>query len=446
MMESQNGAYSRRRRYALALLLIILPILVFYSILSAQAFSIPMGDDIAALDFGTSYEAAPGFLAKLGLVLFSQHNEYKLILLNSFLAANLTLLHRLDFIALCHIGNLFMLPVFTAIAFCWRRPGMALPERLLRLAPVALLLFQLQYWETLDWVMSGLQDLPILVFALYAIALCTRRFAGSGPLLSLCVVLGMFTSGNGFCVVPICAWMLYRERRVRDLLILIGSTVLAVALYAHRYTINSQQVGLPTQSILHKIAYFLSFNGAIVGIPWSNVPGVVCGAVFLTMFVVAFCRGYECRNPAIFYSMVFIVATALLTTAGRSNFPISQSWSFRYRVYSTLWMVFLYIFLSEELQRTGSRYFKKFLPVAITFSIVFCVGGDLLGFYYLRQRRINTNNAMLQWERSQCGLAPLPIILRKYYLPPEGDLMLPSIRARVYDPPILDPCYHPYKR
>lgn len=167
MMRTSPGDQSvRRSKGALVpVLAITAPIVVAYGLLEHFLCSYPWQDDYSAiLGFGLDYERMPTLGSRLAFIVASQHVAYKLIFEHCLLALQLALLGHVNFEFLVVAGNLFLLGIAVAV---WKMclPGEKnLHTRLLAFVPVSFLFFSLNYSETTDWAMAGLQNLPVIFF------------------------------------------------------------------------------------------------------------------------------------------------------------------------------------------------------------------------------------------------------------------------------------------
>jgi hypothetical protein len=114
-----------------------------------------------------------GISAKLSYFLASQHNEYKLFFLHG-----VAWLHSIS----SGTSTFGYSPPSAMYSFSSWHPALEdVSAQLQRpchpphlFIPVSWLLFQLQYWENLDWAAPGLQHLVVLPFSLGAIYLLVR--------------------------------------------------------------------------------------------------------------------------------------------------------------------------------------------------------------------------------------------------------------------------------
>ncbi len=173
---SPRIAIADSRRLTLAICIILLPIISFYAILARRVLNLPFLDDYnGVLEFLEHFSSLPNAWAKAGYVVLAQHNEYKPVFANFMIALQYGISGHPSFILLSWLGNLFVLALFYLMWKYFLVDEENTSRRLLLFAPVAYLLFQLQYAETLNWSSPGLQNIPVLVFAFAAIAVISRN-------------------------------------------------------------------------------------------------------------------------------------------------------------------------------------------------------------------------------------------------------------------------------
>ena len=239
---SPRIAIADSRRLALAICIILLPIISFYAILARRILNLPFLDDYSGvLEFLEHLSSLPNVVAKAGYVVVAQHNEYKPVFANFVIALQYGISGRPSFILLSWLGNLFVLVLFY---FMWRYFLVReenTSRRLLLFAPVAYLLFQLQYAETLNWSSPGLQNIPVLVFAFAALAALSRNSHSSFLLGCILMVLSIASSGNGFALFPVGLIMLLQRRAWRRVGIWSLVAGLCATVYFYHYNFHSSQ-------------------------------------------------------------------------------------------------------------------------------------------------------------------------------------------------------------
>jgi hypothetical protein len=382
------------------------PILAFYTILAVHLVNIPFSDDYeTVLSFMVQYSRLDAW-HRICLIFSFQHNEYKLIFENAIFALQYLLLHRPNFIFLCIIGDLLVLALFAGIWF------LLLPtqeiDRKLRLAiPIAFALFQLRYAETLNWSMGALQNISVLIAALFTIGcLVRRRYTLACALFAVTICC----SGNGFLLFPVGAWLTWRYRKafIAWLAILFAM----VALYSYHYVHYSlpgagpephSALPAPLRLLLYLNPVFsLSFMGSVIGLHW--IISALVGTALLCVVIRMIATRYDRINPTVFYFTIFLVITAICVSTIRSNLGLVWSFIGRYRIYSLLLFICAYLFAMER----SRQWYRP----ALVASILLCILGNVYGhFFYVRQSRYMHSQAVY-YTYEMCTLDPEECRLR----------------------------------
>jgi hypothetical protein len=385
---------SPRVRLAVALLLIALAGLVFYGILWRTAVELPILDDYQnILNLGNELHQAPSTGARLLLLVLYQHNGYKLMFENAVVFAQQTALGHLRILPLLDAGNLFALMIFLTVA-AMSRAAADRATRIIYLVPVSFFLFQLQYASALNFASSSLQHLAAVAFALLSLLLLCRSSKTAFAAACSALILGIASSPNGFFAAPAGFCILFQFKQWRRMAAWIAVTAGMLAVYLYRYqhgapapgAADAMPAGLPHINLL----YALSFLGAAAGRYSATVPSIALGLLLCGVFVLAIRRGYYRQNPAVFYSVVFILINAVAVSGLRADLGVAQSLASRYRIYSALMLAFSYMFLVESLLpawMSATRRRATLLAITLV-SMLFCALSDVAGARFLRQKQI----------------------------------------------------------
>jgi hypothetical protein len=375
-----------------ALALVFFPAIIFYSILSMTALNIPNEDDYdTLLAFANQLHQTSSFPAKVSLFFASQHNEYKLFFEHGIVWIQLLLLGRINLLSLEVIGNTFvaLLAAFVWIIFLPQQKNLS--HRLALFLPVPWILFQLQYFQTLNWAMAGLQNLSVLFFSFVCLYLLFRRTPLSSGISLVSYTLAIASSGNGFVLLPIVFLVLIVERRYKFLLGWLATTTICVVAYAYHY--NPVQSGVQANrgiltSLLHfNPIYAISFIGSASGIPFPKA-SFALGFTLSAFFAWMVFRGYIRKNPLVSCCVLFLLLTAIGVAGIRSDLGVTQSLSSRYTIYSALLSIFAWLIIVEEfLQFSRKSLLNNGFYLGITATaILFCLSMDAIGFVIVRQR------------------------------------------------------------
>lgn len=382
---------------------LLLPLVIFYAILAREAVNLPILDDYdAILGFLNSLALIHGSGAKLVYILTAQHNEYKLIFEHSAVAAEYFISGRVNFLLLLTLGNAFVPLTLAVLWKMFRVPDRTASQRLLLFAPAPLLLLQLHYAETLDWSMGSLQNLPVIFFSLLSIYLLARP--SSRCLWAACfsLVLAIASSGNGFLAAPAGLLMLLQFRRFRSSALWVLTTAAMAALYFYRYhfsTVRDPGAHSVLRWLGHiHLLYTIAFLGSAVAALKYPIGGLACLAV-----ASASVRSYRRTHPGVYYSMLWILLTAVGVSSLRSGFGVEQSQAPRYTIYSVLLVILCYFFVAARVASSHVPHAWKAASITIFMVACFAVWlrGDFTGYQLLAKRKYQTIQGMAAWERTK---------------------------------------------
>jgi hypothetical protein len=441
-----------RRKYFLAGL-ILAPILVYYGLLVRETIDMPYLDDYSAvLGLINNWTRLNTLHGKLMEILTSQHNEYKLMFANAVFVLQYLVSGRVNFSLLSTIGNLFVLPLLLVVYLMWRIDGREVRNKLLLFSPVSWILFQLQYYSSLNWPTASLQNIPVILFSLLAIYLLSKDRQTLFPLALCALILAIASSGNGFFVIPIGCLMLIQFRRPARFVYWLVASASMLALYLYKYNFFQSQSHSDRgiASSLHHISplYALSFMGASIARYQSYVPAAILGACLCVAFIFSIADKSYVSSPALFYSICFIMVTSLAVSGLRSDFGIAQSLVSRYRIYSNLLLVFTYLYVAGKwearLHGSSARFAAAIVVVAV---IGFNASSTYAGYKLLRIRTDLTREGMRRWERGEQSVTTAPEstgedpVIKRQRLngnyEPEDQLLRQSMSLHIYSPPAL---------
>ncbi len=408
---TQPNQLNGRRPAWLPIALAASPALVFFFLLSKTALNLPIVDDYySILNFINNYSSLEGVNAKLKLIISHQHNEYKLIFGNLIYALQFELTGQINFLHLSFLGNAFVLPLYALLALSLGNNNERMLQRLLLLLPIGFLVFQLQYASTMNFSMAALQNITVLVFALWSISLLSRESNQAFLGACLAMVFATAASGGGFLLAPVGTWLLVERRRWKHVLLWWAVIVAVAVVYFLNYSINGSQaepatvIGQTSISlkIIHMVGYMLTYLGSSIARYQDYGPSMALGALLLLGWTFALFKRYSLRNPTAFYFAMFLLATAAGVTFIRSSLGLEQALASRYRIYSNLMLVLAYIFLVEEyLTSIKSPRLKHSLLGSIAMATFgFFVLSNIAGHKFLNGRKQAASIEMTIWQQT----------------------------------------------
>jgi hypothetical protein len=393
------------------------PAIAAFAILWRQAYAAPFQDDYSALlKFSGDFERLDSVKDKLLLIASAQHTEYKLVFEHSVVAAELALTHQLSFSFLQSLGDLFLLPIGWLLWLTYGGREKSVRARLIRFLPAGLLFFGLAYWETVDWAMAGLQNLPVVFFSLLSIYLLPRwdgfadsQVSGARPGAPIdwawacaCVAgaLAAFSSANGFLVAVVGAWILLRSRKYWACAWWGASFVIPLVAYLYHYAKVPRQVtGL--YYVARPLEVF-AFLGMAAGSFWG---ALVAGFAIAVVILSALKSRYVRENPVGVYWTVWVLLSALPVAwvRGSTGVVIAS----RYSIYSCLMLVFCYAFLADRAATRTDGWMRMFYLTALVLAFSFCVWKDTQACDKLGQRSAMIRAGMAHYKENPALNSPL---------------------------------------
>lgn len=451
MMEAKSRQHPGPLRVAIPALFVAFPAILFYTILFRSALNLPILDDYdALLGFLNQITQLDSTSSKAAYFLASQHNEYKLFFTHGIAWLVYDLCGYIDFRILFAIGNGFVLLLAILLWKMFQPNCKDLKTRLAYFTPVSWLLFQLQYWETLNWAMTGIQNIAVLVFSLGAIYLLVREERWAFCCALAFLILAVSSSGNGLIIIPIGVLILALARRYARVANWLVVSAGCIAAYAYRYNVMVSATH-PRNSIFstfHPLSpgYVLAFIGSAGSFPFK-AGSFLLGILLCVFFVYMARRGYIRKNPLVSYCVLFLLLTAIGVAGIRSDLGVEQSLSSRYTLYSALFLIFAWFAIVEEFlqHRRASLSHNDLFLCTVLAVVPFSLWMDLGGWLQIERRDCALVQAMAAFEHpatpeSTAGPAP-PVSLSEGKAASDAfnlrtrAILTESIKLGVYRPP-----------
>ena len=425
--EKEHLPPARHARALLAgtIVVILLPMLLFYFLLQSGLTNIPYWDDYdSILGFMIRFVEQPGVIGKLFLILFTQHNEYKIIFGNALFALEYMFLGHINLVYLQVIGNLFVILLLFSLYKLYFYTVPRASNALVYFIPVPFLIFQLQYWNTVDWASPALQNITVLPFAILSLYYLDKK-TGFGLVAScLYLTLAVFSSGNGLFIIPLGFLMIAQSKESGRMIPWLLTSGMLIALYFYKYSFGTGR-GLSLGYYLDHfdIRYTLSFLGTAASRNNYHIT-MILGTIFVLIFLIMIFSRFDRKNPPVFYVVSFVFITALVVSTIRSQYGVAESLSSRYRIYSDILLALTYIFIVNQKWRSRTLIFVAGCAI----SIPFCLYNDYLFYPQIVSRHNQLVYGISSWRLTGVGLT-YPSEVRA------NMLLNKSIKFGIYNPP-----------
>lgn len=389
--------------YLLALATTAIVIGSYFFIVYYYSVNIPFWDDYTHLNVIAEFINSDSLLEQIKL-LFSLHNEHRLVFARLITLAELMLSGEVNFITLIMLGNLSLLGIAVLLFLTFDKAHrQAFKWRTIYFLPAVLLIFNLSYFEASIWALAAVSSLVVIFLSFLCIFILIRSLEQRswwtwGAFLA--GVLAAFSQGNGLFVLYVGVFLLILKKRFATATYWgVGTGIISILYFYHYKSpgFHYDQNGI--FAILGMALHYLTlFLGA-----WSKMPMLV-GATFLTLFLYLVMSGLHKRNIIFFGFLIFIFLSALAASASRYEIGIDQALSSRYKIYSLLFFAILYLSIFEFLDK---RWIEKLLRGFPVFLIVI-LGINVLmtakACSNLKARRLMLVSGLVAWQQQGKGL------------------------------------------
>jgi hypothetical protein len=421
-----------RSRFNGMILLAAIAPLLYYASIVAFSVNVPVGDDYAMLGFLNEFQAASGLGAKLQL-LFSFHNEHRIVITRAIMLIVTTLTGAIDFRVLILIGNFAFLLALVVIGSMLR-----LRDDRLKWALLFLITLQLQPLKLMFYPMAGVQAYFGLLFSFLYLHFCLKDSTWWYATL-LFYVLAILTTGSGiFLVIPGVMIVLYKKYYGKAV-IHAAFAILVVLLYSP----SSSNMPYLLEHPMNVAKFALLLLGSVAQLPMMGSPYLQIGFSTLLIGYFAFLIGKGfCRtstrsakeNLATLSCMLYLLMIICLIAIGRASIYERDLWGAsldgRYRIYSILFFALCcidFVGRLRERNRHAPKYSTGLITVALLFNLVWFVPSVIS----MRFDSVRRERSMQQWLVTR-DASVLPL-----WSTPPGDAetnLKTAIKAGVYRP------------
>ncbi|RYU92744.1 hypothetical protein [Emticicia agri] len=388
-------------RRALTLCLILIPLVLFGYTFQKYAINIPHWDDLAVRNSLAEFLTADSFSHKISL-LFSQHNEHRIVLTRLFALLVFQLKGTLDLKLLMLLGNLSLVGILFLFYRFSRRNSLGL----LALVPMTFLLFNQGLYENVFWGMASVQNFWVVLLAF--VSLYFLVFSYDQPhktyfyLAIAASFAGTFTSSNGILIPIIGTAILLFQKRYRELGIWGVASALFLFLYFFQYQSSPDKTtkadfSSPTLLLKGVLAVIgnavdVSFVAPNKHLDLAMATGVLLLIILGWFSIQVLIRKYNInqRNNDLFLlgCLVFLGITCVGIAVGRLSYGIEVLLTSKYKINSVLILCISYLIILNSLAEHRK---PRVITIAIALSICYNFYTYLAEFQhisYLRRERI----------------------------------------------------------
>ena len=362
--------------------LIFLPIALYFYFLSEYAINIPKWDDHALKAFIVEFQNANGLIPKLQ-TFFKQHNEHRIAFDRFFTLLVFWFHGSIEYRWLMWVGNLTLLGVLFVFYKIFQKQKLPIAY----FVPIPFILFQLQLWENTFWGMAAMQNFGIVFFIYALIYLITSEKRNHFYVGLFVAFLATYTSGNGITIFPVCLVLLILQRRFKDAFIFSSISLILVFLYFYHYKFpenNPSMDGIGFKTIAKGFFLFLGSVFDLIQYSTQNQKIIIAGGLilFITGSIIAIYlifnskllkKQWNLNHSELFItgSIMFLIGTGIVVTLTRISYGEAGLLTSRYKIYSILLLITIYIAVISKLNVANIRWLSfSLLFMAICFNCI----------------------------------------------------------------------------
>lgn len=377
--------YQNPTAVALSVLAIAYFFFIIYKLTTSYAFT----DDYNLLDSFHRMLYAEKPIDKIK-AFFEQVNEHRFAFERVLMYLTTIVWGRPDLKVLIVIGNLFLVGILWLFYrfFRWSR------QPLHFFTPVALLLFNLSFYENAFWAIAAIQNTPLIFFAMLTVWLLAKGTKSGDSWALASAMVTTFVSGSGLAIWIIGAILLTLAKRYRFLVVWMAIAVgIGLFYFTFDYRIYPRD---RSNSWLHpfsNLSFFFNFLGSVLygdfhhGIEHrfyldSTVSVLLGGILFLAAlrwFFELLVNQKEKHRQAHYFmtgTLLFLLLTGAMLVASRpiENWVIfgGENISQRYILFSVVlcaavYLLLLYLYQTSE--KKSNRLFKIVLLSSLAINV-----------------------------------------------------------------------------
>lgn len=383
----------------LGLLLLVLPVIYFYTLQIAYTINVPNSDDYILFETIYKMRNATSF-SGFTSALFEQVNQHRFLFERLIMFTIYIITGTINVPLLITIGNLFIL----GTAFLFHRVFVKEKLSWYFFIPVVYFLFSFAYAENALWGIAAIQNTPLIFFALLTIYFISQEGEKSWRFALFFALITTFISGSGMLTWIIGALFLGVKGHYKRLVIWIVVAIVTFAFYfLYDYTIiHSENESVLKHPIFNLLLFFgFSGNALFFNIPHPLVPKfypdlvwcTVLGAAFMPILFFWLIRYFLLTKVNwVFWfllgGMMFMMGTAAMFVLSRTSTYFfmygGEMLSLRYIIFGVALLVVMYI-ATLVMLANYRRLIAVWVGIMLIASILYNFNSYYLNISYARK-------------------------------------------------------------
>ena len=418
---------NNRLIYLIGIVMVLLPIIIYFYLLNIFAINIPYWDEYDAALFWLDLYIRNNFPTNFFL-LFNQHNEHRVFLYYTTVLSQYAIWGKLNFRHIILFGNIGML----GLLFILYKLNQVKRDSLLAFSPVVFLLF-VPLHHISAWGMMTISSILQYLLAFASLFFLNKKGNINLAVAVFIAALATFSLGNGMFVFFSGFVILFLKEPKSFKKIFIWAVFMIICISLYLIDFNPSTAPFSKFDVFYHPINGILFLVTIFGNLFSDLSKghlmlyFVFGFIVLSFFsYLVLCRwNYHRKNPLALSYLVFLLLSAIAATISRFGLGIGAATTPRYVLLPALFVAVMYIVYLNIFHQVKHRVL--FLTLAI--SVV---------FYSIR---LSANYQKINLQKAELSEGIL-----SYYANSDSTTLAfpnPQLAAERIDKAILDGLYTP---
>jgi len=375
---------------SILLILSILPIWLLFSLVKEYSLNLPFQDDWDAI---LKYLNSWGNSAEKIKLLFSQHNEHRILSSRLTYIIYYNIFNKIDLQNIIIIGNIQLILITAILSFfCFKSLGKYWS---IAVIIINLCVFDPSNYENSNFAMGGMQNYGVILFFLSSLFFYYKSFENNYYLVFAVIFhfLCTFSSGNGIIGGFVLVLFALIGGKKKSKIISISSFILFTSLYFYSYQSTPKaNVEIKFNNI---ITFFLKLSGGHFGYDDRIMFSLIIFGILLIAFFYKKKILLDKKILPFTATLAFIICSmatvALFRTGGKEDID-HDSFGSRYLIYAHMLAALCFIIVCYKLKEVNFKW-----AILTVFSIFFIKAyksnyeyGEN-GFARTNYRLLNTN-------------------------------------------------------
>lgn len=331
----------------------------FAVVVAVFALNVPITDDnYALLQWAVNYVPSRDF-GVLVKGIFEPYNECRIVFARVVALIDLYFTGSVHFNHLMYVASTGLLLIAGLFLLQTRR------STRLSLA-ILFLLFQFQYYDSVFWANSALQNIWSVAFGMLSIYCLVKSHLRYFVFAIMAAIAASFTYGNGLFVWPIVLGYSLYKRNYKHLMLSTAICLGILAIYFHHFT-----PAVSDMSLVKRMGLAVPFTVVLLGGSFQFLYQIylpMMGGIFILFSFFWMIRvGYYARYPFVFLVLLYLLLCAFTAGVFRGNRGAAEGLSVRYGIYAITAFISCLIFWGNEYLGKKSKGHSALLALAICY-------------------------------------------------------------------------------